>query len=89
MFQLKAESIRACQSVKDPERYRPKVVRNVEKFNQAIEHFRQNGQNWPRSKVFGSMITEIPRMQSYEDFERWILRTQKQYMQLEVLPGET
>ena len=63
--------------MRDPARYTSKVVQNIEKFNQAIEHFRRTGHRWPTSTIHTTMLTALKDIQSPEAFQRWILRSQK------------
>ena len=76
---MKAEGIKAGQSVNDSARNRPRTIRNNELFNMAIEHWRQSGHNWPTSMIHTTMLTGLREIQSYEAFERWLLGTAKQH----------
>ena len=73
---MKAESTKAGQAVRDPARYTPVVLKNIEKFNQAVEHFRTTGHTWPTSEVHTSMLTGLREINSPEAFQNWILITQ-------------
>lgn len=55
------------------------MVRSIDQFNQAIEHFRNVGHNWEVSPIHGMELTALKDMDSYPQFERWLLRTQKMY----------
>ena len=72
-----ADGRQAGQSVRDPARYTPKVVQYIEKFNQAIEHFRRTGHRWPTSSFHSTMLMGIKEIHSPEAFQNWILRSQK------------
>ena len=86
---MQADSVKAGQSIKDPLKFKPAVVRSAEQFNQLLEHFRKNGHRWPTSKIHGSMCKSLYTMTSYEQFERWIFETQRTYDGLETLPERT
>lgn len=83
------ESQRAGTSVKDPLRYKPDVVRHIERFNQAVEHFRNVGHKWPKSAIQGTKLTDIKFMDRYEQFETWMFHTQKQYQGLDTQRAQT
>ena len=78
MFQLTAESARASQAVRDPARYTPVVLKNIERYNQAVEHFRATGHRWPTSEIHTIMLTGLSEIKSPEAFQNWLLITQKQ-----------
>ena len=56
-------------------------MRNVELFNMAIEHFRQTGHQWPKSKIHSIMLSGLKDVHSEQAFDNWLLRTQKQHDQ--------
>ena len=65
--------------MRDPARYTPVVLKNIEKFNQAVEHFRTTGHRWPTSEIHTIMLTGLAEINSPEAFQNWIFTTQKQY----------
>ena len=69
----------AGTSLKDPMKYKPDVVRHVEAFNKAVEHFRRNGHKWEQSPLQKGFLTQLYLKETYESFETWILHTQAQY----------
>ena len=79
LAKLKADGVRAGQSVNDSARYRPQSIRNIELFNMAIEHFRQTGHRWPTSMVHTTMLTGLKDINTDQAFENWLLRTQTQH----------
>ena len=89
MFQLQADGEMANQSVRDPSRYKPDMVRNIEKFEKAVAHFRRNGHKWQTSIKFHGTKPALYEMHSYEQFEAWIFDTQAIYQGLEILPERT
>ena len=91
-FKLAAESHMAGLSLKDPMKYRTDIVRHVERFNRAVEHFRNAGHKWPKSDVQGTYLTALSTMNSYVAFEAWILRTQEAWgghNRMERLPADS
>ena len=65
--------------MRDPTRYTPVVLKHVEKFNQAIEHFRVSGYKWPTSAIHTTMLTGLAEIHSPEAFQNWVFKTQKNY----------
>ena len=65
--------------MRDPAKYTPRVLRYIEKFNQAIEHFRDTGHRWPTSRIHSTKLTAIREIHSVEAFQNWILYTQNEY----------
>ena len=88
-FQLQSESTLAGQTIRDPTRYKPHMIRNAELFNNAILHFQQHGDRWPRSEIFNTSLVSVFNMTAYEQFEDWIFQTQPMYRGLETLPMRT
>ena len=76
---MQAASALAGQAVRDPAKYKPAVVRSIDQFNQAVEHFRRVGHQWPVSDCHSIQITGLKNMDSYPQFERWLLQTHKRY----------
>lgn len=88
---MAAESQRAGTSLSDPAKYKPDVLRHVERFNQAVQHFQKKGHNWPKSQFQNGWLTQLYTKESYASFETWILHTQKQYggyNRMETLPDQ-
>ena len=79
----------AGRSIQDPLKFKPAVIRNVEKFNKLIEHFRTYGHRWPVSNIHGMKCKALEHMERYEQFERWIFETQPIYRGLETLRERT
>ena len=69
----------AGQAVSDPTKYKTAVLRSVDQFNQAVEHFRKVGHRWPMSPIQGGRLTLLKDMNNYDQFERWLMSTQAQY----------
>ena len=86
---MQADSVLAGQSIQDPSRYKPDMVKNIEKFEKAVAHFKQNGHKWPTSKIFHGTKPTLYNVQSYERFEDWLFETQATYDGLETLPERT
>ena len=86
---MQADSDLANQAVRDPSRYKPDMLRDIEVFNKAVAHFRRNGHSWPKSPIHGTMQTSLHSMASYDQFEEWIFKTQGIYRGTETLPERT
>ena len=69
----------AGQAISDPAKYKTEVLRSIDQFNQAVEHFRKVGHRWPISAIQGGRLTLLKDMDTYEQFERWLLSTQVEY----------
>ena len=82
---MKAESVEAGHAVRDPARYRPSALRYIEKFNEAVLHFRNNGHKWETSMVKGIMLTFIREINTPEAFQKWMFKTQTMHRNLEVV----
>lgn len=80
---MKAESVQAGNAVRDPAKYRPNALRNIEKFNEAVLFFRQHGHKWETSMVKGVMLTFIREIKTPEAFQNWMFRTQTIHRNLE------
>ena len=86
---MRADSNLANQAVRDRAKYKPDMVRNIEKFNKAVAHFRRNGQDWPKSEIYGTRKIALYNMTSYDQFEAWLFQTEPMYRGLETLPART
>ena len=69
-------------------RYKTDFVRNLERFNRAVEHFREVGHRWERSQIQGIRQTGLKTMATYQQFEAWLLTTQQVYHGMDLLPAQ-
>ena len=88
---MQAASDKAGQAIRDPVKYKPDVLRSIDNFNVALEHFRKMGHNWEVSPIHETTLTSLKAIEDYHQFEAWILETQVQYdrQTFDRLPAQT
>ena len=67
------------------------MLRSIDHFNEALDHFRKVGHNWEVSPIHNTTLTSLKMIEDYHQFETWMLDTQVQYdrQTFDRLPSQT